>query len=79
MTQGDLICFQRKSGGDQLPGCEGTPNAGTDFCIRPEFTPEPTRKPTRRPTPRPTRKPTRTREFCDVICSPNDIILLVSC
>lgn len=61
--QGDLICYQRKNGGDPLPGCEGTPNSGTDFCIKPEYTYQPTPRPTRRPTPRPTRRPTRYREF----------------
>jgi len=42
-----------------LPGCEGTPDSKTDFCIRKKYTPPPTPRPTRRPTPRPTRRPTR--------------------
>lgn len=30
---GTLICFQRKPGSDvEIPGCDGTPEAGTDYC-----------------------------------------------
>jgi len=30
---GDLICYQRDAG-QSIPGCSGTPNSRSDFCIR---------------------------------------------
>ena len=51
--QGNLICFQR-SGGEPVPGCTGSDNSRTDYCISPDGSvPTPTPPSPPPPTPSP--------------------------
>ncbi|CAB9518566.1 expressed unknown protein [Seminavis robusta] len=46
--QGNLVCLQR-SGNEPVPGCVGTAESGSDYCIQPQPTPNPTPQPTPQP------------------------------
>jgi len=36
---GDLVCYQRSSSDDDVPGCDGSPEGSDDYCVRPEDMP----------------------------------------
>ena len=33
---GDLVCYQRRSSEDVVPGCTGTPDGDSDYCVDPD-------------------------------------------
>ena len=52
---GDLVCYNVGNNDNHVPGCRGTPNEDTDYCVRPEddpdqLEPEPSPSPNQTPT-----------------------------